>query len=676
MVSKETKQRAEKLRELIEYHRHNYHVLDKSEISPEALDSLKHELSDIESKYPEIITTDSPTQRVAGGIKDELKKVKHSVKQWSLNDCFSPEEFVMFDEKVKRFLGEDFQKDIEYVCEHKIDGLKVILEYKNGLFVRGSTRGDGEIGEDVTHNIRTIDSVPLRLTQDVDIIVEGEVWMSKSVFKDLNNIREKEGLELFANPRNIAAGSIRQLDPKIAESRRLDTFIYDIALFGNKLTSQNDELEVLKTLGFKVNKNFALCKNASEVISFWQKWQDKKDKEDYFFDGVVVKVNNTDLQDKLGYTGKAPRFAIAFKFKAEQVTTIVERISLQVGRTGVVTPVAELTPVSVYGSTVRRATLHNEDEIKRLDLRIGDTVILQKAGDVIPEIVDVLKTMRTGKEKVFHMTNTCPVCKSELEKKLIGNRTKNSNEKSAAWYCTNKKCEAKDRKKLYYFTSKKVFNIDGMGPKILDALCDAGLVVIPADIFNLKRDDLLALPRFGELSVDNLLTSINKARNIELHRVIASLGIPQVGEETAYDLANTFGSIEKFQNAKQEDISKIFGVGEAIAREIQEWRADKHHIDSFHKLLQELKIINPVVDKSSLNKNILGKTFVLTGTMDTMDRDEAKAIIKKLGGSVSSSVSKSTDYVVVGENAGSKYDRAVELGIKILNEDEFKKILV
>jgi DNA ligase (NAD+) len=675
MVSEEIKDRAKKLCELIEYHRHNYHVLDKSEISEEALDSLKHELSDLETKYPELITKNSPTQRVAGGIKDELSKVKHAVKQWSLNDCFSPEEFVLFDEKVKRFLGEDLKKDIEYVCEHKIDGLKVILEYKNGVFVRGSTRGDGEVGEDVTHNIRTIDSVPLKLNQDIDVVVEGEVWMSKSVFEKLNKQRQKEGLELFANPRNIAAGSIRQLDPKIAQSRQLSTFIYDIALFGKKLVSQNDELETLKSLGFKVNKNFSLCQNANEVIKFWQKWQDKKEREDYFYDGVVVKVNDLELQDKLGYTGKAPRFAIAFKFKAEQVTTVVENISLQVGRTGVVTPVAELVPVLVYGSTVRRATLHNEDEIKRLDLKIGDTVILQKAGDVIPEIVEVLKTMRTGKEKVFKMPTKCPVCDTVLEKKIIGDRAKKNNEKSAAWYCTNKKCEAKDRKKFYYFTSKKVFNIDGMGPKILDAVCDAGLVVIPADIFNLKKEDLLALPRFGELSVDNLLASIESARSIELHRVIASLGIPQVGEETAYDLANTFGSIEKFLNAKQDDVSSTFGVGEVIAREIEEWKEDKHHTDALAKLLKELKIINPTLDKSNLNKNISGKTFVLTGTMESMDRDEAKAIIKRLGGSVSSTVSKSTDYVVVGENAGSKYDKAVELGVKILNEEEFKKIL-
>lgn len=669
---KEAKIRLEKLRNLIEYHRRNYHLKDVSEITPEALDSLKKELSDLEVLYPDLITEDSPTQRVAGGVKDELQKVTHKTRQWSLNDCFSPDEFVSFDERVKRFLKLDFKKDVEYVCEHKIDGLKIILEYKKGVLFRGATRGDGVVGEDVTHNIRTIESVPLKLEKPFDIIVEGEVWMSKSVFGKLNKEREKEGVELFANPRNIAAGSLRQLDPSVAASRKLEVFIYDIAEFDQMPQTQNDELKLLSELGFKVNKNFKLCNNADEVIGFWNKWQEKKDKEDYFFDGVVVKVNEKRLQDELGYTGKAPRYAIAFKFKAEQVTTIVEDITLQVGRTGVVTPVAELRSVLVYGSMVSRATLHNEDEIKRLGLKIGDTVILQKAGDVIPEIVDVLKDLRLGTEKEFKMPKHCPVCDSVLEKKSVGNKS----EGSAAWYCINKKCEAKDRKRLYYFTSKKVFNIDGLGPKIIDALLDNGLVKIPADFFRLKKDDIVSLPRFGELSVDNLLSSIENARNVELSRLIASLSIPQVGEETAYDLANVFGSIDRFLEADFETLSGIYGVGRVVAREIGEWKKDRHHMESLEKLLKELHVVNPKKDIKNINTKIAGKTFVLTGTMDSMDRDEAKAIIKKLGGSVGSAVSKNTDYVVAGENAGSKYDMAVELGVKILTEEEFKKILL
>ncbi len=671
MDKKDAKIRIGKLRESIEYHRKNYHLKDISEISPEALDSLKKELSDLESTFPELVTPDSPTQRVAGGVKDELQKVTHKTRQWSLNDCFTPSEFVAFDERVKRFLKMDLSTGIEYVAEHKIDGLKIILEYKKGIFFRGATRGDGVVGEDVTHNIRTIDSVPLRLEKPIDITVEGEVWMSKSIFKKLNKEREKEGLELFANPRNIAAGSLRQLDPAIAASRKLEVFIYDIAEYDDVPKSQNEELKLLSNLGFKVNKDFKLCKNANEVIEFWNKWQDKKDEQDYYFDGIVVKVNEKRLQDELGHTGKAPRYAIAFKFKAEQVTTVVEDITLQVGRTGVVTPVAEMRPVIVYGSRVSRATLHNEDEIRRLGLKIGDTVILQKAGDVIPEVVEVLKDLRTGSEKEFKMPTYCPVCDSVLEKKSVGSK----GEGSAAWYCVNKKCEAKDRKRLYYFTSKKVFNIDGLGPKIIDALCDAGLVKIPADFFNLKKDDIISLPRFGKLSVDNLLSSIERARTVELSRLIASLSIPQVGEETADDLASTFGSVDEFLKADFDSLSNIFGVGDVIAREITEWKKDKHHIESLQKLMKELKIINPSRDHSNLNPNIKGKTFVLTGTLSSMDRDEAKALIKKLGGSVASAVSKNTDYVVAGESAGSKYDKAVELGVKILSEEEFKKII-
>jgi len=667
----DAKIRLKKLRELIEYHRRSIHLKDVSEISEEALDSLKHELTTLEAEYPDLVTDDSPSQRVAGGVKGELNKVKHRVKQWSLNDCFTPEEFMNFDERVKRFLKVNLNNDVEYVCEHKIDGLKIILEYKNGVLVRGATRGDGVVGEDVTHNIKTIDSVPLNLEKPIDIIVEGEVWMSKLVFKKINQEREKQGLDLFANPRNVAAGSLRQLDSKIARDRKLDVFIYDITMSDDMPRSQFEELNFLTSLGFKVNKNFKLCKNADEVVKFWNKWQDQKEAMDYYFDGVVVKVNDKKIQDELGHTGKAPRYAIAFKFKAEQVTTVVENITLQVGRTGVVTPVAELKPVLVYGSRVSRATLHNEDEIRRLGLKIGDTVILQKAGDVIPEVVEVLIDLRMGNEKEFKMPKCCPVCDSVLEKKNIGGKS----ETSAAWYCVNKKCEAKDRKKLYYFTSKKVFNIDGLGPKIIDALCDNGLVKTPADFFNLKKDDIVSLPRFGELSVDNLLSSIEKARNVELSRLIASLSIPQVGEETAYDLANTFGSIQKFLEADFETLSGIYGVGEVIAREIGEWKKDQHHVESLEKLLNGLHILNPKKDTKNLNTKVSGKTFVLTGTMESMGRDEAKAIIKKLGGSVSSAVSKNTDYVVVGESAGSKYNKAVGLGVTILNEKSFLEII-
>jgi len=668
-------ERIKKLRERIEYYRRQYHVRDISEISDEASDSLKHELEELEKKHPGLITSDSPTQRVAGGVKAELTKVRHKIKQWSLNDCFTPEEFLEFDARVKRFLKANSSKNIAYVCEHKIDGLKIVMEYKKGILAVAATRGDGAVGENVTHNIRTIESVPLKLSEPIDIIVEGEVWMRKSVFQKLNKERKKKGEELFANPRNIAAGSIRQLDPAIAAARHLEVFVYDIAEVARPIKTQYEELKFLQELGFKVNKHFHLAKNADGVVSYWKKWEEKKEGEDYFFDGVVVKVDDQSLYSELGFTGKAPRYAIAFKFKAEQVTTVVEDITLQVGRTGVITPVAHLKPVLVYGSTVSRATLHNEDEIKRLDVRIGDTVILQKAGDVIPDIVKVLKDLRTGKEKSFVMPKKCPVCKSTLVKKSIGSLGGlggSTSKSSAAWYCENKKCSAKDRRRLYYFTSKAAFDIDGLGPKIIDLLVDNNLVAGRPDFFTLKKGDLLSLPRFAEKSVDNLLASIEKAKNVELWRLIVSLSIPQVGEETAYDLANHFGSVGKLSQASFEELEKIDGVGGVIAREIVAWFADSHNKKMLSHLLPELKVIAPKMQKKNLP--LAGKTFVLTGTI-SMEREEAKKKIKSLGGDVSSSVSKNTSYVVAGESPGSKLDRARELDIKILSEKEFLKVI-
>lgn len=668
MVAKEVTERVKKLRKLIEHYRRQYHVHDLSEISDEALDSLKHELTDLEAKYPQLITPDSPTQRVAGGIKSELTKVRHKVRQWSLNDCFTPLEFIAFDERIKRLQKIDLKTPIAYVCEHKIDGLKIVLEYKKGNLAIAATRGDGIVGEDVTHNIRTIESVPLKLSRDIDIIVEGEVWMRKSVFEMLNMERKKQDLELFANPRNIAAGSIRQLDPAIAASRKLEVFVYDLAETKHSIKTQEEELKFLQDLGFKVNRSDKLCKNADEVIEYWRAWEAKKASQDYYFDGIVVKLNDQTLYEKLGFTGKAPRHSIAFKFKAEQVTTIVEDIALQVGRTGVVTPVAHLRPVLVYGSTVSRATLHNEDEIRRLDLKIGDTVILQKAGDVIPEVVEVLKDLRMGGEMTFKMPKCCPVCSTALVKKLVGKKAE-----SAAWYCENKKCPAKDRRTLYYFTSKVAFDIDGLGLKIIDLLVDNGLVLSRPDIFTLKKGDLLALPRFAEKSVDNLLASIDKARHVELARLITALAIPQVGEETAYDLANYFGSIDKLSNASIEDLYSVEGVGDVVAQEILLWFKDKHNQKMLEKLLPELRVISPKHELKS--SAVTDKTFVLTGTLETLEREEAKKKIKALGGEVSGSVSKNTDYVVVGDNPGSKLADAKKLGVKVLDEKAFLKLL-
>lgn len=676
-MNNEIKKRVENLRKIIEKHSYLYYVKDAPEIEDSAYDSLLDELIKLEEEYPEFKDPNSPTQRVGGKPVDEFKKVNHKVTQWSFNDAFSPEDMIGFDKRIKRMLKIDFNKDIEYVCELKIDGLKIVLEYESGSLVLASTRGDGQVGEDVTENIRTIKSIPLKLLQPLDIIVEGEVWLGKKNFENLNKEREKNGEPTFANPRNAAAGTIRQLDPKIVAQRKLDCFIYDLAKLartdlkdgtvqGQSLPvfgipkNQIEELEFLEKVGFKVNKNFKLCKNINEVINFWKSWDTKKDKQDYLIDGIVVKVNDSNLQKELGFTGKAPRFAIAFKFKAEQVTTVVEDIVLQVGRTGVLTPVAHLRPVLVAGSTVSRATLHNEDEINRLDVRIGDTVILQKAGDVIPDIVSVVKDLRTGKEKKFVWPKIVADCGGDGSIERV--------EGQATWKCKNKNSFIQKKRKLYHFASKHAFDIEGLGPKIIDALLEAELISTYDDIFTLKKGDLLALPRFAEKSVDNLLNSIEKAKNVTLPRFIISLSIPNVGEETAILLAQNFGSIEKLKDSSAEQLEKIEGVGPIVAESIVEWFKTPENIKVLEKILRHIKI--SLQSRKAQVGKLEGETFVLTGTLSSMSRDEAKNKIRNLGGSVSSSVSKETDYVVVGENPGSKYEKALRLGARVLSEND------
>jgi len=666
-IPKEIKERVEKLRASIEYHRYKYHVLDEEEISEAARDSLKKELVDLETEYPELVTPDSPSQRVAGKALEQFVKVPHKVPQWSFNDAFSEEDIRDFDARVKRMLKSEFEKDISptYVCELKIDGLKIVSEYEKGYLKTAATRGDGKVGEDVTMNVRTIESVPLKLTQPVDIIVEGEVWLSKTNFEKLNKEQKKEGKPLYANPRNVAAGTIRQLDPSIVAGRKLETFTYDIASYSAKVpATQKEELELMSKLGFKVNKHFKLAKNIDEVISYWKDWQKKKEKESYWIDGVVVKVNEREYQSALGYTGKAPRFGIAFKFPAEQVTTVVEDIALQIGRTGVLTPVAHLRPVLVAGSTVSRATLHNEDEINRLDVRIGDTVILQKAGDVIPDVVKVLTELRTGKEKKYVFPKKVPECGGDGSIERIPGQV--------AYRCVFKNSFAVQKRKLYHFAGKHAFDIDGLGPKIIDKLLDQQLISTSYDIFTLKYGDLEQLEGFKEKSITNLLSSIEKARKVELSRFIISLSIPQVGEETANDLANHFRSLEVFQKATVEDLQKIDGVGDVVAEEIVKWFKEPLNKELIKKLTAQLQIQNPASRRS---QPLSGKTFVLTGTLSSMDRDEAKEKIRALGGDVSSSVSVKTTYVVAGESAGSKLDKAEELGVKVLDEEAFLRII-
>jgi DNA ligase (NAD+) len=663
MDKKVVKERLTKLRELLNYHRHRYHVLDAPEISDEAYDALEEELVGLETQFPDLVTLDSPSQRVSGKALEKFSKVTHAVPQWSFNDAFTPEDFEAFDKRVQNGLGHASSYDAEL----KIDGFKIVLTYREGKLVTAATRGDGKVGEDVTANVRTIRAVPLKLNKPVNVIVEGEIWLSKKEFARINVERAKAGEPTFANPRNAAAGTIRQLDPKIVVARKLDNFIYDLAQANFPLPeTQIKELELLKDLGFKVNPHYELCRNAEEVLAFWKKWEKKKDNPDYGLDGIVVKVNKREDQEKLGYTGKAPRFGIACKFRAEEAATIVEDIILQVGRTGVITPVAVLRPVFLDGSTVSRATLHNEDEIKRLDVRVGDTVIIRKAGDIIPDIVKTLPELRNGKEKIFHFPKTLEACGGATER-IPG---------EAAYRCVNKNSFAQLRRRFHYFASKTAFDIEGMGPKVVNQLLEAQLIGSFDGIFTLKRGDLLNLPRLGEKSVDNLLAAIEKARTITLPRFLAALSIPQVGEETAIDVAEHFGNLEKIRLAKIEELEAINGVGEVVAQAIYNWFRDQENKKLVDRLLKQVSIQRPgLKGAQGLASGVVGKTFVLTGTLETMSRDEAKTKIRQIGGKVSSAVSKETDYVVVGAEAGSKYDRAQELGIAVLTEEEFIKLL-
>lgn len=639
------KDRITKLKDLLEKHRYLYYVLDKPEISDEAYDSLLRELQEIESNNPDLITLDSPTQRVGGEPIKEFNKVNHNFQQWSFDDVFDFDELTKWDEKVKNFIDKAglSNKELEYCCELKIDGLKIVLNYENGNFVRGATRGDGLIGEDVTNNIKTIQSIPLKLNRRLDIIVVGEAWIAKKTLLKINKEREISGEDKYSNTRNLAAGSIRQLDPKITASRNLDSFIYDIDMVSENVPeTQFQEINLIKELGFKTNKYSKVCRNIDEIQKFYNEWSKQRHDLDYELDGIVIKINSVEIQKALGYTGKSPRWGVAYKFPAEQVTTVVEDIVLQVGRTGAITPVAHLRPVFVAGSTVSRATLHNADEIKRLDVRIGDTVIIQKAGDIIPDIVSVIIDLRPRDSKPF----VFPTRRSE---------SKDSYEQQ--------------KRKLYYFVSKKCFNIDGLGPKIIDVLLENNLISTFDDIFTLKRGDLLNLPRFAEKSVDNLLSSIDKSRKITLARFIASLSILQVGEETAYDIANHFGSIDNISNAKIEEIEGIYGVGPIVARSLFNWFKDSENKKLIKNLLKYVEIIQ---DKS--NNELSGFTFVFTGSMN-IDRVKAQEIVRSLGGEVSSSVSKNTTYLVAGNEAGSKLDKARELNIKVINEEEFLKMV-
>jgi len=683
MTKEQAKQRIEKLKKEINYHRYMYHVLDRLEISDAAFDSLKNELEELEAKWPDLVTPDSPTQRVGGQALDKFKKVTHSVPMLSLNDAFGEEEIRAWEERIKKIIP---SAKLEYFCELKLDGLAVALIYENGIFVRGATRGDGKIGEEVTQNLKTIEAIPLRLrvpseaelkkvgfgakqikqilsaAQTGKIELRGEVIMTKKVFEELNRRYKKENKPLLANPRNGAAGSIRQLDPKVTAARKLDFYVYALITDLGQVTHEQEHL-IARALGFKTIPENQFCKNLDEVIKFHARIIKSRDKLPFECDGVVVVVNDIFLHKKLGVVGKAPRWMQAYKFSGKEATTVVEDIIVSVGRTGILTPVAVLKPVNICGVTIRRASLHNMDEIKRLGVKIGDTVIVRRAGDVIPDVVGVLTKMRDEKEREFHMPKTCPMCGGKVIQL----------ENEVAYRCANKNCFAINRRNLMHFVSKPAMNIDGLGEKIIDQLMREGLVRDPADIYQLEEGDLIPLERFAEKSAKNLIKAIEQSKKVSLARFLNALGILHVGEETAIDLANHFGNIEKIKKATVEELSAVANIGPVVAKSIFAWFNEERNKKLLERLLRVVKIENPKIIHKK--QTLIGMTVVLTGELASLTREQAKQAVREHGGNVASSVSKNTSLVVVGANPGSKYDKAKALGIKIIGEEEFLKLI-
>ena len=677
MSKKEAEQRIEELRKTLEHHRFLYHVLDAPTIGDEVYDSLMRELGALEVLFPDFDHPMSPTHRVGGEPLDHFEKVRHDVKQWSFDNVFNLKELREWEERnITLLKKEGINSAPTYVTELKIDGLKIILTYKEGVLVRGATRGDGEVGEDITENIKTFRSIPLVLPEKQSITVIGEAWMKKKDLERINKEREREALPLYANTRNLAAGTLRQLDPRIVASRNLQLFAYDIE--GGGYRSQKEELEALARFGFLVNKDHVYCESLSEVEEFYKKWTTKKGEEDYGIDGLVIKINERTIWDILGYTAKSPRGGIAYKFPAEEVATQLLAISVQVGRTGAVTPVAELAPVLLAGSTVKRATLHNEDEIKRLDVRVGDTVALRKAGDVIPEIFDVFKDLRKKGAKEFVMPSKCPECDSILVKEDSGIASKGKKDKkeqlalSVAWYCKNKDCPAKHLEGLIHFVSKKGFNIDGLGDKIIEEFRELGLITDYASLYHLKKDDIAPLEGFGEKSAENIIEALEKSRNVPLHRFLYALGVRHVGETTAKDIARHFLRLDDLRKASFEELSSVTGVGEKVAESLISFFKDKKNIKAVERLLDEVKIIEENKKRGSM---FSGMTFVITGTLPTLSREEAKQIIEENGGKVAASVSKNTNYLLAGDGGGSKRTDAEKLGTRVLDEEGFRSML-
>lgn len=664
---REIEERLRKLREEIEYHNYRYYVLDDPVISDVEYDRLMQELIDLEEAYPELVTADSPTQRVGSEPITAFEQIIHSSPMMSLTNSYSLEELKAFDSRVRKaLLGEG----VEYVAELKVDGLAVSLTYEDGYFARGATRGDGTRGEDVTHNLKTIRSVPMRIRYQnpVTVDVRGEVFMPRREFRKLNEERRLKGEALFANPRNAAAGSLRQLDPRITASRQLDIFVYGVGnVSGVTLGTQMEVLDFLRECGFRVNPNVKLCRSIDEVMDYAETWNDKREDIDYEIDGIVVKVNSLDQQARLGSTARSPRWATAYKFPAKQGTTVVKDIIVQVGRTGTLTPVALLEPIELAGSVVSRASLHNEDIIRSKDIRIGDAVVIEKGGDIIPEVVKVIPERRTGNEREFTMPTKCPECGSDVVRP----------EGEVASRCTNETCPAQIREGIIFFASRDAMDIEGMGPQIVSQLLKSGLVSGVDDIYSLKFEDLVNLERMGEKSAENLLNAIEASKSRPLHRLINALGIRLVGERTARDLASHFGSMDKLSKATYDELISIPEVGPKVAESIVAFFGNPRNLEAIGNLQAKgVNMVEPRADASAQRTNVFtGKTVVFTGSLERFTRKEAEARVLESGGKTSGSVGKKTDYVVVGKDPGSKYDKAKALGITILTEEEFERML-
>lgn len=665
MDKKQAEKRIKELRKQVEYHAKRYYDDDKPEITDFEYDMMMLELRTLESQFPELITKDSLTQKVGGTVKEGFQKVEHEVPLQSLQDVFDFDEIEAFDERVKKQAEENEIENPQYVVETKIDGLSAALEYVDGKFVRGATRGNGLVGEDVTENLKTIKTIPQELSEKINITVRGEVFISKKDFEEMNQEREENEEETFANARNAAAGSLRQLDSNITKNRPLDIYIFNVQkIEGKEFNSHYEELEYLKKLGFNVNPVLIPCKNTEEVIKAIQKIGEDRENLTFGIDGAVVKVDDLNLRKIMGTTSKVPKWAIAYKYPPERKETILKDITFQVGRTGVITPMAILEPVKVAGSTISKTTLHNEDFVKEKGLKIGDRVIIQKAGDVIPEIVEAVVSKRTGEEKDFEMPKVCPVCGAEAVRE----------EGEAAVRCTGIECPAKLYRNLVHFVSREAMNIDGLGENIIGVLLEKKMISNIADIYDLKFEDIASLKKNGKKFAQNLIDSINASKENELYRLITAFGIRHVGVKAAKILAKTYNDIDNLAEADVENLSQVEDIGPIVANSIREFFEQEQTKDLISRLKQA-GVNTQRLKEDDEDERFAGKTFVLTGSLENFSREEASNIIEKFGGKTSSSVSKKTSYVLAGEDAGSKLTKAQSLGVTIITEQEFADMI-